>query len=69
MLLQSPAYHSSDSGRLLYFSRVICFYHYRFFRLPLAKCRETLSHDAVCSEIFYVLYGDFPVRTWKISRV
>jgi len=48
-----------DSGRLLYFGRVI-FYFYIFFRPPnfrhpWADFRETLPHDAVCAEIVYLL--------------
>ena len=51
-----------DSGRLLYFGRVI-FYFFNFFfrppnfRHPWADFRETLPHDAVCAEIVYLLYG------------
>ena len=49
-----------DSGRLLYFGRVI-FYLFIFFfrppnfRRPWADFRETLPHDAVCAEIVYLL--------------
>jgi len=33
------------------------FFRPQIFRRPWADFRETLPHDAVCSEIFYVLYG------------
>jgi len=56
-ILQSPAYRSSDSGRLLYFGNVLSFSPPQIFRRPWADFRETLPHDAVCSEIFYLLYG------------
>ena len=49
-----------DSGRLLYFGRVIFFLFLFFFRPPnfrhsWADFRETLPHDAVCAEIVYLL--------------
>jgi len=48
-----------DSGRLLYFGRVIYFFYFFFrppnFRHPWADFRETLPHDAVCAEIVYLL--------------
>jgi len=50
-----------DSGRLLYFGRVIFFIFFLFlfrppnFRRPWADFRETLPHDAVCAEIVYLL--------------
>ena len=48
----------SDSGRLLYFGRVIIFYYFfrpPNFRRPWADFRETLPRDAVCPEIVYLL--------------
>jgi len=48
----------SDSGRLLYFGRVIYFlFFFRppNFRHPWADFRETLPHDAACAEILYFL--------------
>jgi len=56
-LLQSPAYRSSDSGRLLYCGCVLSFSPPQIFRHPWADFCETLPHDAVCSEIFYLLCG------------
>jgi len=50
-----------DSGRLLYFGRVIYLFFLFFFfrppnfRRPWADFRETLPHDAVCAEIVYLL--------------
>ena len=55
-----------DSGRLLYFGRVIFFYFFLFlfflfffrppnFCRPWADFHETLPHDAVCAEIVYLL--------------
>ena len=50
-----------DSGRLLYFGRVIYLFYFFFrppnFRHPWADFRETLPHDTVCAEIVYLLYG------------
>ena len=48
-----------DSGRLLYFGRVI-FYLFSFFPVHQifdvpGDFRETLPHDAVCAEIVYLL--------------
>jgi len=59
-LLQSPAYRFSDSGRLLYFGRVIFYFKIFFVRPPNFRCpgadfRETLPHHAVCAEIVYLL--------------
>ena len=48
-----------DSGRLLYFGRVIFYFLFFFrppnFRRPWADFHETLPHDAVCAEIVYLL--------------
>jgi len=54
-----------DSGRLLYFGRVIflifffiffiIFFRPPNFRRPWADFQETLPHDAVCAEIVYLL--------------
>ena len=53
-----------DSGRPLYFGRVIFFNFFLFFyfffrppnfRRPWADFHETLPHDAVCAEIVYLL--------------
>ena len=55
-----------DSGRLLYFGRVIFFIFFLFlyflfffrppnFRRPWADFHETLPHDSVCAEIVYLL--------------
>ena len=59
--LQSPAYRSSDSGRLLglYVGRVISFFlsQTQILGRPWADFHETLSHDAVFPEIFYLLHG------------
>ena len=41
----------------LYFSRVISFSPAQIVRRTWADFSETLPHDEVCSEIFYVLYG------------
>ena len=48
----------SDSERLIFF-RVIFYSLFRppNFPRPWADFRETLSHDAVCAEIVYLLYG------------
>ena len=42
---------------MLYFGRVLSFFPTQIFRRPWADFCETLPHDAVCSEIFYLLYG------------
>jgi len=47
-----------DSGRLLYFGRVIYFlslFRPPNLRRPWADFRENLPHDAVCHEIVYLL--------------
>jgi len=48
----------SDSGRLLYFGRVVylfIFFRPPNFRPPLADFRATLPDDAVCAEVVYLL--------------
>jgi len=45
--LQSPVYRFSDSGRLLYFSRIISFFVHRFFDVPesiFAKLCRTMRY-------------------------
>jgi len=54
------------SRRLLYFGRVLSFFPTIDFSTSQADFRETLPHDAMCSEIFYLLYGCsyVPLKIW-----
>jgi len=54
-LLQSPAYRSSDSGRLLYFGRVLFFSHHGFFDV-LGPIFAKLCHMTRCVLKYFISY-------------
>ena len=58
----SPNYYSSPRSRqrqrrLLYFGRVLSFFPTTDFSTSLGLFSRNFATDAVCSEIFYLLYG------------
>ena len=56
--LQSPVYRFSDSGRLLYFSRIISFFVHRFFDVPESIFAK-LFHTRRYLPILTMSYGLF----------
>jgi len=66
VLLQSPAYRSSDSGRLLYFGRDLSFSHHRFFDI-LGQIFAKPCHTTRCVLKYFISYmGVYtcPLKIW-----